>query len=237
MERSTPATPSDEENRRRLAVNTLHSYMTATYPTSNIILLGDLNDILTESISLDNNVFATWMDDSANFKFADIDIAEGPESGWSYPSWPSHLDHMLVSNELFDELDDANTTIEVLKIDDFFPGGWNGYDLNVSDHRPVGISFVPSSTTGLASTNVEQLDFVVAPNPVQDQCTFQFSPLSGKGEIAIYSITGQKLADFNIGSGHKSLDLNMSDYAAGMYFATMINDHQESTTVKIQVVR
>lgn len=231
-----PSNTSDEENRRRLAVNTLHSYMTATYPENNIILMGDLNDILTEN-DPDNNVFATWTEDSANFKFADMDIAEGPESGWSYPSWPSHLDHMLVSNELFDELDDPNTTIEVLKIDNFFPGGWNGYDSNVSDHRPVGISFVPSITTGLASANSPKMEFAIAPNPVQDQCSFRFSPLSGNGSIVIYSITGQKMAEFKIGSGQNTLDLNMSDYAGGMYFATLISDQKVATTVKIQVIR
>lgn len=228
--------PSDEENRRRMAVNTLHSYMTYTYPNSNIILLGDLNDIITENNPA-NNVFATWMNDTENFTFADMAIANGPSSGWSYPGWPSHLDHMLVSNELFDELDDPNTSIEVIKIDNFFPGGLSGYDSNVSDHRPLGISFVPSISTGIASANNEKLYFAIVPNPVEDQCTFRFSPLSGNGRIAIYSITGQKLADFNVGIGQNTLDLNMSDYAAGMYFATLINDQQESNTVKIQVVR
>lgn len=228
--------PSDEENRRRMAVNTLHSFMTYTYPNSNIILLGDLNDILTEN-NPSNNVFATWMDDTENFTFADMAIAEGSSSGWSYPGWPSHLDHILVSNELFDELDDPNTVVKVIKVDNNFPGGLNGYDYNVSDHRPVGISFIPSVSTGIASANTEKMEFVIAPNPVSDQCSFHFAPLSGNGNILIYSITGQNMDEFTIGAEQKRLDVNMSDYASGMYFATLYSDQQNSTTVKVQVVR
>ena len=32
-----------------------------------------------------------------------MDIAYSSSSNWSYPSWPSHLDHILLTNELFDE--------------------------------------------------------------------------------------------------------------------------------------
>ncbi|SVD40514.1 uncharacterized protein METZ01_LOCUS393368, partial [marine metagenome] len=53
------------------------------------------------------------------------------------PTWPSHLDHILITNELFDELD--NSDIQTIKIDEYLDGGWNEYDQNISDHRPVAL--------------------------------------------------------------------------------------------------
>lgn len=226
----------DEENRRRLGVNTLHSYMTATYPNSNIILLGDLNDLLAES-NPDNNVYAAWTDDSTHFTFADMDIATGPSSGWSYPSWPSHLDHILVSNELFDELDAPSTAVEVIKIDDYFPNGWSGYDANVSDHRPVGIRFIPSAASNLLSQKEDKPYFEIAPNPVQNRATLRFSRLLVEGTILIHSISGQQIEAFHVASGQNSFQLNMGDYPAGMYFATLRCDLKPPTTLKIQVVK
>ena len=67
-----------------------------------------------------------------------MQIAQGSNLEWSYPSWPSHLDHILISDELFEDFLDPNSLISVIKIDDYM-GGWSNYDNNVSDHRPVGI--------------------------------------------------------------------------------------------------
>ena len=67
----------------------------------------------------------------------DIEIANGSSSDWSYPTWPSHLDHILITNELFDELD--NSDIQTINIDEYLDGGWNEYDQNISDNRPVAL--------------------------------------------------------------------------------------------------
>ena len=79
-----------------------------------------------------------FLDDSENYLFTDMQIAEGSSLDWSYPSWPSHLDHILISNELFEDFQNLNSLVSVIKIDDYM-GGWNNYDNNVSDHRPIGI--------------------------------------------------------------------------------------------------
>ena len=80
------------------------------------------------------------MDDSLNYYFADINIAQGNSSGWSFPNWPSHLDHILVTNELFNM--SGNQSVQTIKIDEYLNGGWNEYDQNISDHRPVGIKLL-----------------------------------------------------------------------------------------------
>ena len=65
-----------------------------------------------------------------------MDIALSSSSNWSYPTYPSHIDHIIISNELFENF---NNEIETIKIDNEFIGGWSEYDSKISDHRPVGI--------------------------------------------------------------------------------------------------
>jgi|TARA_B110000495_G_C23033140_1_gene615972 endonuclease/exonuclease/phosphatase family metal-dependent hydrolase len=123
----------DEETRRYIASTLLKEYIDNNFSTKNVIVLGDLNDILTDNIT--NNVFQMIIEDSENYLFVDMAIAAGSSAEWSYPSWPSHLDHILITNELFDN----NSYVEVIRIDDFMDGGFSQFDQNISDHRPVGI--------------------------------------------------------------------------------------------------
>ena len=128
---------SDEEKRRYNASNLLKEYIDLYFPDLRVIVLGDLNDDITESTQ--NNVFQMILEDPENYYFADTEIANGNSSDWSYPSWPSHLDHILVTNELFADL--FNSDVQTMKIDDYLQGGFNSYDQNISDHRPVAIKF------------------------------------------------------------------------------------------------
>ena len=128
-----PYDASDEETRRLEASNLLKQYIDSNFPNKRVILLGDLNDILTDDPV--NNVFQGFLEDPDNYLFADMNIALGNSSNWSYPSWPSHLDHILVTNELFDNILDVQT----LRLQDSFDGGWNEYELYISDHIPVAM--------------------------------------------------------------------------------------------------
>ncbi|MBT3299422.1 MAG: hypothetical protein HN657_06070 [Candidatus Marinimicrobia bacterium] len=128
----------DEENRRQQASFLLESYIEENWNTERVIIVGDYNDEIQETES--NNVFWNFISQPELYKFADMEIANGHSSGYSYPTWPSHLDHILISNELFDAFDASESKISVIKIDDYLDGGWNEYDTYISDHRPVGIS-------------------------------------------------------------------------------------------------
>jgi len=128
---------SDEENRRYTAMNLLKEYIDDNLPSNKVIVLGDLNDDIAESPP--NNVFQEVLNDSTHYQFADLEIAQGNSSDWSFPNWPSHLDHILITDELFNGL--INTEVQTIKIDDYLDGGWNEYDQNISDHRPVAIKF------------------------------------------------------------------------------------------------
>ena len=128
--------PNDEEMRRLTAVTLLKQYIDSLFIDEKVIIVGDLNDILTDSAN--NNVFQSIIDDTLNYFFSDFPIALGNPIDFSYPSWPSHLDHILISGELFADFSKPNSELSCIRIDDYM-SSWNAYDSNISDHRPVGL--------------------------------------------------------------------------------------------------
>ena len=154
---------NDEEMRRYIANTLLKEYVNLYYANTKVIILGDLNDILTDD--LENNVFQMFLDDSDNFMFADIEIAQGNNSNWSFPNWPSHLDHILITNELFNLFENNISYCETILIDEFMNGGFSDYDQNISDHRPVGLLLYLTITGDLNEDNeVNILDVLVIVN-------------------------------------------------------------------------
>jgi exonuclease III len=119
---------SDNEARRRDAAEKLDNYISSSRPDDPVIVLGDFNDEISGNTSLDN-VFYTFVSSPLDYLFTDMDIAKGSLLWWSYPTYPSHIDHILVTDELFSNVD----TTMVLKNEPCYPG----YLENISDHRPV----------------------------------------------------------------------------------------------------
>ena len=158
---------SENEERRRQASLLLEQYIEENLSNENVILLGDLNDDIAEGE--DDNVFWNFIEDPSLYYFTDMNIALGPSSNWSFPTWPSHLDHILITDELFDEFENPNSKIETLKLDNYL-NGWNEYDTYLSDHRPVMISL---SMTTLGDLNldgiIDILDVILIVEIILDQ--------------------------------------------------------------------
>lgn len=119
---------AESRTRRKSASTLLKEWVDTKHPTDNVIILGDMNDALTDTAT--ENVFQVFLEDTANYHFADRTIAlASNKSQWSYPGYPSHIDHILLSNELFDN--EAETyTYTFGKCD-------RKYAEIVSDHYPV----------------------------------------------------------------------------------------------------
>ena len=122
---------SDEEYRRLRSIEMTKAFLDTFYSDKSVIVLGDMNDELNDSNS--NNVFIEFIEDDF-YRFTDYEIGLGNSSNWSYPSWPSHLDHILITDELYNNHDTTYTIFA----ENFF-SRWSEYDEIISDHRPVGI--------------------------------------------------------------------------------------------------
>lgn len=124
---------NENEDRRREASILLKDYIDNNLATTHVLVVGDYNDEIQEPV--DTNVFQVLIDDAANYQFADMVIATGSNTEFSYPSWnpPSHLDHILMTNEFFDSWESTTT----LKLDECK----DRYEFDISDHRPVMARF------------------------------------------------------------------------------------------------
>jgi hypothetical protein len=87
--------------------------------------------------------------------------------------------------------------------------------------------------------------FVVYPNPAVDNAWFGFQmPESGRVSIALFNDLGQKVADVynaNYETGKTVEQVNVSKFAAGMYFLTMTFTSEKDgkthvTTQKLQLI-
>ena len=177
---------SDEEKRRYDAINLLRDYIDENLPNQNVIVLGDLNDDIAEPQI--NNVFQLIINDP-NYEFVDYHIALGSSSDWSFPNWPSHLDHILVSDELFEEL--AYSQVETIKLDQYIDGGWNEYDYNISDHRPVFMqlaqNMILGDVSGDGSINILDVVMIVQIVIGNDEIV-QSADFNGDGYINILDV-------------------------------------------------
>ncbi|MCB5259778.1 MAG: endonuclease/exonuclease/phosphatase family protein [Candidatus Cloacimonetes bacterium] len=129
----------DEEVRRRLASTMLEEYIDTNHPDDKVIVLGDLNDQIQEPE--DTNVFLPFLDKPDEYYFATMPIALNPTLNTvSYPRYNSILDHILISNELFEDFNVGGSFCNSIRVENFdIIGGLSVYYEKISDHRPVGI--------------------------------------------------------------------------------------------------
>lgn len=225
---------NDEETRRYEALNLLKTYIDSNLPNENVILLGDLNDELSDVPS--NNVFQNLIDDSTNYLFTDYDIALGNSINWSYPSWPSHLDHIAITNELFDEYALSDSSIETIRIDDYLTGGWTEFDENVTDHRPVGLKLSIDSNLDIDTfAKNKVIEFFNYPNPISTETTFSFNNITGIIEIKIYNVLGQTIFSSSLIKGQSIFKWHSNSIPDGLYLAKLFLDKNEIATTKIIV--
>ncbi|MCD4818124.1 MAG: endonuclease/exonuclease/phosphatase family protein [Candidatus Cloacimonetes bacterium] len=128
-----------DRKRRIAAINRLDKYIKANFDKNNVIVLGDMNDQIADE--REKNVFLQVLDKPEEYKFADEKIAAYTTANWSYPYWKyrGHLDHIFISNELFDEFSHKTSDIQTITIDKFMDGGGDARYKYITDHRPVAL--------------------------------------------------------------------------------------------------
>jgi endonuclease/exonuclease/phosphatase family metal-dependent hydrolase len=122
---------NENESRREQASILLKKYIDDNLATNKVILLGDFNGEINDA----NSEFSNFIADDSNYKFADMEIAIGDYEYWSYPNFDpngSHIDHILITDELFDEVNFVST----MQLDECI----SSFDYYISDHRPILIS-------------------------------------------------------------------------------------------------
>ncbi len=230
-----PDDPWDEETRRYDACVLLDEYIQENFDNQNVILLGDLNDLLTDDEP--NNVFQVFLNDPFSYKFTDMAIAEGPSADWSYPSWPSHLDHIMITNELFDDFEDPESEIMTIRIDDYLENGFWEYESYVSDHRPVGLKLMPHEGISSIGERSDISKISISPNPCSGLATIQFEKLSAPAVMEIRNPSGQLIETKQLHSGEEKISFNTLDLNQGIYLVYIISKNSIAGFERLTVVK
>ncbi len=204
----------DEEKRRYDASVLIKDYIDTHYDTDRVILLGDLNDNLLDAE--DDNVFQPFFEDTENYLFADLSIAESSASNWSYPSWPSHLDHILVTNEIFSTFENGVPDVATIKLDDALSGGWNAYDEDISDHRPVALRMSVSGGVNINSMSTET-NIEIYPNPSKHETNIHLPENFEASSLTLHNSNGEIVNVLEI-NDKKLFTLNTEQMAPGIYY-------------------
>ncbi|MBD77594.1 MAG: hypothetical protein CL840_01470 [Crocinitomicaceae bacterium] len=229
--------PGDEETRRLNANRLLKQWVDSLHPNDNVIILGDLNDILKDAVR--NNVFQDFFDDLTHYRVADLMVENGPSRNWSYPSWPSHLDHIIVTNEVSNKLNQNNSEIACLQPDTFLVRKWSDYDYMISDHRPVAIKLhykeeVKDTTKDTVSVErIHAPGFSIYPNPVSDELFIELDNELINGELEIINSSG-KLVDRVIVK-NQQFSYSTKELKNGVYFLRVKSNGLEILYQKILV--
>ncbi len=128
----------DGFNRRVASSDILYDYLNSSVQAGilNHIVVGDWNDDISDPYS--ENSFNIFLDDTENYKYVTYENAlSGTNIHDSYPGYPSFIDHIMISKDLFDEFN--NGDVQTLRLGDYI----SGYDEIISDHRPVVWRFTP----------------------------------------------------------------------------------------------
>lgn len=230
-----PGDPEDEETRRFRANNLIKQYIDEFFSDKRVFIVGDMNDEITDEAS--NNVFRIMLEDPENYRYADQAIANGNSNNWSYPTWPSHLDHIAITNDLFPAFENEGSGIQVLKIEESIPGGWSTYDDNISDHRPVAIKLSLPANLGIGGPEASVSHLRCYPNPFNQATSISFPSHNGQAEISICNLQGQIIYSETLTTNQNTTSWNTTDIPGGIYFARLVVNNCITASAKLVVVR
>lgn len=228
-----PYDTDDEETRRLRACELIDDYIGDDLNDQKVIVLGDMNDEITDRDQ--DNVFSIFLNKPNEYSFADMRIAESSSSGWSYPDWPSHLDHILLTNELFGQVEPDASSCEVIRLEDHFYGGFNEYEREVSDHRPVGIR-IKAEAQGIFNLGSTSIRLKNAPNPIAQSTVFTFPTQSSKGEISIFNSSGVLLEKIIIPKNTNSIIWHPQNKLDGVYYSQFRVDDKTISSGKLLIL-
>jgi endonuclease/exonuclease/phosphatase family metal-dependent hydrolase len=224
----------DEEKRRFDASVLLDGYIEEHYPNEKVIVVGDLNDELVDPV--EDNVFSIFKEQPANYLITDMDIALGSSNHWSYPSWPSHLDHIFITNELVEEYLKYGSDIRTIRVDDSF-GSWYDYDQNVSDHRPVGLKVKTENHLAVDAEGWNEQNLMNFPNPFRSTTTLNFNSVGLNARLEIFSAAGVLVKELKLKQNQSSAYWDATLLPGGIYYARLIAGNRQVSVRKMILLK
>ena len=213
-------------NMRKYDAELLKDSLDVNYPDANLIILGDYNDDVDESVIAGNpSSFQKMVEDTARYNPLTLEISK--TGAFSYLSSGGFLDHITISNELTPDYVPNSTFVYDPRLD------VANYVNTTSDHGPVIARFelkadATLSTNDLIATN--GLSVVAYPNPTSESFNVVINSENAQDlKLNIYDILGRSMAAPIKLKGANSQNATRIDIAKlpiGIYIYTLSNGNK-----------
>ena len=179
-----------------------------TYNSKNLMVIGDFNDYFVGTTSgacaCINSPYKNFIDDAGNYDGITENITDVDSSSGIHPI----IENILITNELFDNYLPNSATQNVAVAQSI-----NNFSNTTSDHLPVSATFQFAVLGIQDHTYTSQKLWLIYPNPVKDELTFDTTQLEKNAAIGIYDLTGRQMRCENISAN----SINVVTLPSGVY--------------------
>lgn len=210
---------------RSAAADALKNRVDALHANDPFVILGDFNDELTGSIAGSNpSPYRTFLDDGDAYRFTSLPLDE-----MGSPTWcgnlactsGSSLDHILITDELFEHYVEGSTH----RFDELLDA-LDGFVDNTSDHLPVFASFSFATKTGVEAPDVATFGIEsIHPNPARGRAVVTYSvDAPAAVRLELIDSLGRvilELVDALQPAGAHRGEMDVTALPAGVYFVRL----------------
>lgn len=232
------ATGSEQEDwqRRKTDAETFHTYLNDFYAKDAVVVFGDFNDGITESVVAGNpSPYGVFLNDTQNWSVLTKPLADLGISSYIGGGNRAMLDNIIVSDEMATAI--HRTRVEPMNA--FI----SSFTTTVSDHLPVTTRVFLDKVVNVTSVEddvVEGATLRVAPNPMTISGSVEFiNETAGNVELYITDVLGNRVMDLYSGfmnSEIRLVPINTSLLASGMYSVVAVKNNTR-TAKRISVVK
>jgi endonuclease/exonuclease/phosphatase family metal-dependent hydrolase len=199
---------------RRYDVEVLKDSLDAQFPTANVILVGDYNDDVDETVSeitsTKESSYKKFIDDAKNYQSVSKSLSDNGVR--SYLSQNNVIDHVIISDELVNNYVANSVSPEL---------GFTyiaNYSSTTSDHLPVYATFNFERDRILGfEPKIDELSIKAFPNPTKGSITIEVE--GNNFEYILMNISGNNLVEStgNLEKMNHSVNDKLSVLPSGMY--------------------
>ena len=227
---------ASDYNRRLAGAQELKDTLDASFSTANVLIIGDYNDALVQTISTGSGPQTSYQPIVADSTDADhyksITLPLGQAGQTSMINFPNVIDNHAISNEVtaYYVLNSAQIRIDVTTV---VPDYVTAH--NTSDHYPVFSKFsLAGIITGLPVVNPTEFGIKVSPNPFSQTITLTATKAVTNLQLRMINIQGQVISSQSVGmmTAGSTVQPSFPNIPRGIYFL-QLETKQYRTVIKL----
>lgn len=227
---------ASDYNRRLAGAQELKDTLDASFSTANVLIIGDYNDALVQTISAGSGPQTSYQPIVADSTDADhyksITLPLGQAGQTSMINFPNVIDNHAISNEVtaYYVLNSAQIRTDVTTV---VPDYVTAH--NTSDHYPVFSKFsLAGIITGLPVVNPTEFGIKVLPNPFSQTITLTATKAVTNLQFKLINIQGQVISSQSVGmmTAGSTVQPSFPNIPRGIYFL-QLETKQYRTVIKL----